>query len=232
MRRILSWTMFVLLLVGTLALAFNVGLVRAQSETIIINSDGSVSPSSAPISSLDNITYTFTGDISYAAYSGVVVERNNIIIDGNGYALQTNGSRSGSGVYLGSCANVTVRNMQVTAFGTGIYLWNCANCTIWGNNLTSNSSGIFVGGGDSSYNDISSNNITGNQVGIGFEGRDMESTTRYTTTTSYRTQTKPLSHWAGTFGITVTLQAETTGAITTAPTYTVVSFRTSQEVME
>jgi hypothetical protein len=39
-----------LLLIGTFAFAFNVGLVRAQAKTIYINSDGSVTPFSAPIS--------------------------------------------------------------------------------------------------------------------------------------------------------------------------------------
>gem|GEM_PF-3431532 len=57
MSRIVSWVMLTLLLVGAFALAFNVGLVHAQYETVYINSDGSVSPSSTPISTVDNFTY-------------------------------------------------------------------------------------------------------------------------------------------------------------------------------
>ena len=49
-----------------------------------MKSDGSVFPSSAPISSVDDVTYTFTGNMSYPTYYGIVVERNNIAINGNG----------------------------------------------------------------------------------------------------------------------------------------------------
>jgi hypothetical protein len=57
---------FMLLLLGALVSAFNFGLVQAQTpETVYINSDGSISPSSAPIATLDNVTYLLTGNIAY-----------------------------------------------------------------------------------------------------------------------------------------------------------------------
>jgi hypothetical protein len=82
--------MLVLLVIGTYALVFKVPPVRAEGTTITINADGSITPSTAPISTVDNIIYTFTGNINYPTYNGIVVERSNIIINGNGYAVQRN----------------------------------------------------------------------------------------------------------------------------------------------
>ncbi len=47
---------------------------------IYIRADGSIDPPTAPIKTLDNITYTLTNNV----YGLIVVERNNIIIDGAG----------------------------------------------------------------------------------------------------------------------------------------------------
>ena len=75
--------MFTLLMVGSLALAFNPQTVGAVG-TIYILADGSVNPPTAPISTVDNVTYTFTDNI----FDQIVVQRSNIIVDGNGYTLQ------------------------------------------------------------------------------------------------------------------------------------------------
>jgi len=47
--------------------------------TIYIRADGSIDPPTAPITTVDNVTYTLTGNI----YDSIVVERNNTVIDGN-----------------------------------------------------------------------------------------------------------------------------------------------------
>jgi len=47
-----------LLLTGMLTLTFNIQPAKA-SGTIYIRADGSVEPDTAPISSVDNVTYTF-----------------------------------------------------------------------------------------------------------------------------------------------------------------------------
>jgi hypothetical protein len=55
--------------------------VKAQTQNdITINSDGSVTPSTAPIKQTGN-TYTLTSNVGGAIY----VDRNNTILDGNGY---------------------------------------------------------------------------------------------------------------------------------------------------
>lgn len=62
----------IVLLVGTLMLTFNIQSVKV-SGTIYIRADWSVDPSTANITSADNVAYYFTGN----NYDEVVVERSN-----------------------------------------------------------------------------------------------------------------------------------------------------------
>ena len=157
--------MLFLLVIGTLTLAFDIRPTFAQAETIYINADGSITPSTAPIYTADNVTYAFTGNISYPAYNGIIVERSNTMIDGNGYTVQ--GNQSGCGLSLTDISNVTVQNASVQGFGEGMQLLSGSNNnTICGNNVTANSAyGIYLYG--SSYNTISGNNVTANDEGDG-----------------------------------------------------------------
>jgi parallel beta-helix repeat protein len=159
MRKTLFGNILTFLLVSTFILASNVGLVRAQAQTIYINSDGSVSPSSAPISTVDNVTYIFTGNISYPAYNGIVVERNNIVIDGNGYAVQGT-YLSGNGLTMTGISNVTVENAIIEGFQFGINLESSSGSIVSGNDVAGNVLGILLN--SSSYNTVSGNNITAN----------------------------------------------------------------------
>ena len=164
MKRIVSGIMLSTLLMGTLMLVFNVQRVRA-SGTIYIKADGSIDPQTANITSADNVTYHFTGN----NYDEIVVQRNNIIIDGNGYILQ--GSASGKGLDLSYTNNVTIRNIEIKRFGFGVYFSDSSNITIIGNNITENnelwSYGIWLY--TSSNNSITGNNIANNWLGINLE---------------------------------------------------------------
>jgi parallel beta-helix repeat protein len=163
MRRIVFWMMFASLLLGTLALVFNVGLVRAQAETVYIRGDGSVSPSSAPISSPDDVNYTFTGDMSYPAYYGIVVERSNIVIDGNGYTVRTV-DQSGDGLDLTGAGNVTIKDINIQGFFHGIYLNSSSNNILSRNTVTQADFGIYLN--NSPYNTVSGNTATANTDGL------------------------------------------------------------------
>jgi parallel beta-helix repeat protein len=133
---------------------FNLRTTRASS-TIYINADGSISPPSAPISTIDNITYTFTDNIN----DQVVVHRNNIIVDGNGSNLQ--GSGSGTGFSLTNVNNVTIKNTNIKNFMYGIDLAQAANNIITRNNITNNGAcGIRLD--HSTNNNITENNVTAN----------------------------------------------------------------------
>lgn len=152
--------------------------------TIYIRADGSVDPSNAPIQRTEDV-YTLTGNTASDA-DGIVVERDNMTLDGAGYTLQ--GRRTGTGIDLSGRVNVTVRETQVEAFEYGIQLISSSNSTISENivtkskyegivllyssnntvsenNVANNFYGILTGG--SSNNTISGNNAESNDYGIG-----------------------------------------------------------------
>jgi len=159
-KRTVSGITLTLLLMGMLALAFNIQPVKAGG-TIYIRADGSVEPDTAPISSVDNITYIFTDNI----YDEIVVERDNIVVDGAGYTVQGTGVEYSKGIYLSGRSNVTIKNMKIKAFYHGIKISYSSNIVISGNNITSNNrDGIDLS--YSSNNAISGNNIANNRDGI------------------------------------------------------------------
>jgi parallel beta-helix repeat protein len=137
-------------------------ITGARTDKMIhINSDGSVTPSSAPISSLDNSTYILTGNIAYPTYDGLAIERSNIVIDGNEYTVK--GNQTQYGVSLIAVGNVTIRDTTIEDFQEGIYLFGSSNDVFEGNTLTANGqNGILLCG--SSDNAFEGNNITANTL--------------------------------------------------------------------
>jgi parallel beta-helix repeat protein len=159
-RKLVLTTIFVTVFIGTLGLSLRVQRVEA-SGTIYVKADGSIDPPDAPISTADNVTYTLTDNI----YDSIVIERDNIIVDGAGYTVQ--GKGSGIGIDLTERSNVTIKNTEIKAFFHGIYLWNSSNNSISRNNITANNmSGIRLFR-FSYHNIISGNDITSNINGIG-----------------------------------------------------------------
>jgi parallel beta-helix repeat protein len=161
-RKAFSVVIMELLFLSMIVLAFNVRPTLADTQTIYINADGSITPAGAPIVASDNITYTFTGNISYPTYSGIVVQRSNIIIDGKGYTAQGPGARvsMSTGINLYQRTNVTIQNTQIEAFDYDIWLKSSSRNTISGNNIINSFYGTYLYG--SANNTISGNNISGN----------------------------------------------------------------------
>ncbi|HVP92283.1 MAG TPA: NosD domain-containing protein, partial [Acidobacteriota bacterium] len=154
-----------------------------QQGPIYIHADGSIDPPTAPISTVDNITFTLTGDIFNES---IVVEKNNTVVDGAFHTVEgTMSSQGGGGVSVSESTNVTIENFivreasirinpyssHVTIFentiiddvysiGYSFTVTNAQNNTICGNNITDNGGGIFL------YNSrgdrIFGNNIIGN----------------------------------------------------------------------
>jgi hypothetical protein len=92
-----AWMAFILL-VAVFVVVLNVPLVLA-SGTIYIRADGSIDPSTAPISTVDSVTYTFTDNIN----DSLVVERDNIVVNGAGHVLE--GAGTGNGMSLTGRSN-------------------------------------------------------------------------------------------------------------------------------
>ena len=94
-RKVVPLVFVTILVTGVLILAYSIQPVEA-SGTIYIRADGSIDPSTALISTMDNVTYTFDDDI----HNEIVVERGNIIIDGNDYTVQGTALYDSRGIYL------------------------------------------------------------------------------------------------------------------------------------
>ncbi len=153
LKRVFSVVIFILLLTSMLTLAFHIQPARAEG-TIYIRADGSIDPPDARISSVDNVTYTFTDNIN----DSIVIERDNIVVDGAGYTVQ--GTGSGTGITLSGRSNLTIKNTEITTFSDGVGLDSSSNNSIIGNSIASNFEGIHLE--YSSYNNVSGNDITTN----------------------------------------------------------------------
>jgi parallel beta-helix repeat protein len=186
-RKLVSLCVLTVLLVLTFSTPLGVRKVEA-SGTIYIRADGSIDPLAAPISTVDNVTYTLMGNIT-SDVDGIVVERSNIIIDGAGYTVQ--GTGNGRGLDLSGISNVTVKNTTVKSFQDGIYIYSSTDLGISDNTITANngygmwlgdSSGITVSGNEMTENEwgiqlywtqnstLSDNNLTNNQYNFALDG--------------------------------------------------------------
>ena len=153
MKSIISGIIVALLLMGMLTLAFNVLPTRAQSGSINIMPDGSIIPSNANITTSDRVTYTFTGN----NYLPIIVNRNNIIINGMGHTLRAPGNY---GFYLSGVNNVTIKNTTITNSSIGFTFFSSSGNVLYGNNITANLYAGFIWG--SHNNTFSDNNIAAN----------------------------------------------------------------------
>jgi parallel beta-helix repeat protein len=173
---------FMLLLLSTVTTCFG-SMSPAQTEPRIrILPDGSLDTANVPIQRNGDV-YTFTDDIC----AQIVVDRDNIVIDGAGYTLYGtyNGTRTDSWVVgqgpgqeyddtvpwtIGiDLANkdrhdLTIKNLNIKNFYIGTYLWT-SNNIITGCSVSDNIVGILLSG-DS--NTITSNYIARNEQGIFF----------------------------------------------------------------
>ncbi|MEM4704001.1 MAG: NosD domain-containing protein [Candidatus Bathyarchaeia archaeon] len=107
---------------------------------VVIKPDGSIEPPTAPIVSSDNVTYTFTGNLNNTLF----IQKDNIVVDGAGYAIL--GNKTGAGVDLTNRRNVTVKNLEIREFSYGIYLENATNNYIYHNSFVNNANAAHVNG--------------------------------------------------------------------------------------
>jgi len=160
MKKTVSAIMLTLLLTSMLTLAINIQPVRA-SGTIYIKADGSIEPITAKITSMDNVTYTFTNN----NYDSIVIQRDNIVVDGAGYTVQGTGAYPSKGIDLTGRINITIKNIKIKKFYFGIWLNMSLSNSIYGNDIGNNYDGIELT--DSSTNNSATGNaITANNYGV------------------------------------------------------------------
>ncbi|MCK4668948.1 right-handed parallel beta-helix repeat-containing protein [Candidatus Bathyarchaeota archaeon] len=155
MSKKLVYLMFlVIILTGLLIASTNVHRVEAPSATIYIRADGSIEPFTPLIFTADNITYSLTDSFN----ASIVIQRSNIIFDGNGYTIIDLINGNLVGFNLTSVNTVTIKNVNIVGFGYGIYLQSSTLNIISENNITFNEGNIYLG--NSSNNTITNNTIT------------------------------------------------------------------------
>ena len=115
MRKAFAVVLILVILISSCIIA--VQPVKAQSLTgIIINADGSVTPSSPAIQMAEN-TCIITANLN----SSITVERGNIVVDGANHTLQGPGISQNAIAITLMASNVTVENLHVTGWKAGVY---------------------------------------------------------------------------------------------------------------
>ena len=147
-----------LILCSVLVTLPNIGIVEA-SGTIYIRADGNVEGTDKI--QRDGNVYTFTDNI----YEPLVVERDNIVVDGAGYSIEgphTGQAQSseGMGILVDRRSDVTISNLTIQNFMYGICINSSFNNRITKSNITNNSKGIIIE--HSSENTIRESQITNN----------------------------------------------------------------------
>lgn len=119
-------------------------------EPIHIRSDGTLDPPQYPIARSGD-TYTFADNLNLT----LVVERDNIVLDGNGFTLNEPPVDTQAlmiplgwnpGIYLANRNNVTIQNVTVASCITGISVENSSNVDLINCTLTHNSDALYLSG--------------------------------------------------------------------------------------
>jgi hypothetical protein len=111
-----QWIM--LIAIGLLffpALAATQAQTGTEPQTIHILPDGTVTPATAPIHQNGDF-YKLTDNID----TPIIVERNNITLDGRGFTVQGNGEMNNRAAINLTCMGVTVENFQFNDWQVGV----------------------------------------------------------------------------------------------------------------
>jgi parallel beta-helix repeat protein len=134
--------------------------VESQSfESIYIRADGSVE--GADKIQRDGNVYTLISDIN----GSIVVERDNVVLNGAGYRLQGDGNVNG--ITLDDIRNATVKNLKLSRFNIGIVVMGSNNNEILQITITDSYRGLDLTASEN--NNLSGNYITNNNEGIALE---------------------------------------------------------------
>ena len=190
----LSWVAAIIIisaLVGLIAVKPEQINQQSQSmQNIIINADGTVTPSNAPIQHFDNV-YRLTDNV----YGTIKIMKNDIVLNGGGHTLSGpyNGSQTNVWVvgdgpsqspdliaqyiigvdFSGHNVNgIIIQNINVRNFSIGMYVWTTNN-TVTSCKIYDSIVGILLSGEN---NTIANNFIENNKQGL-FMGFNNEGNT-------------------------------------------------------
>ena len=140
MRKIaVSITLILALTISAMTIVPCVRFASAQTNYVVINADGSITPSTAPIQRLGAL-YVLSGNTAT-----IHVGKSNLVLDGNGYMLQGEAPDSTGpfsqttnygGIYLYNVQNVTIKGFSIKYCQMGVDLENCSNIIISSNNIS------------------------------------------------------------------------------------------------
>ncbi len=173
------------------SLASGNGIPALPIQRIYIKNDGSIEPASVPIMRNGDV-YTLTDEMSN---SSIVVQRDNIVIDGAGHGIHGHSTSYHEGIIISYRTNVTIKNMDISPFGHAVLASYASNNTITGNRMQAFTGvsllysdynqiygNVMTDGygvqGSGSYNLIVGNNFTsglsggGNGMGIYLSGNN------------------------------------------------------------
>jgi len=157
MLRYVAFSLLLAVFVASLSNGVRGNSFDNASPILTIKPDGSIDPPTTLIDRAGNSLYVLTGDIMSIS-DGIIVERDNVILDGQGNILQGPGTIYSVGVYLHNRTGVTIRNLKVTGFYYGIEFDSSDGNELFGNTIEKNlGDGVF-------FNDASYNNLTHNAV--------------------------------------------------------------------
>jgi parallel beta-helix repeat protein len=134
-----------------------------QENIIYIKADGSVEGTDKI--QRDGNVYTFTDNV---IEQKIVVEKDNIVIDGANFTLQGGGLEDEKGIDVPYRHNVTIRNVKVTGYRNCVFLENTASSLITNSILDNEFLSISVGVRlvSSHNNKVNENIITKNNLAI------------------------------------------------------------------
>ena len=134
--------------------------VKGWDGTVYIRANGDVDPPGAPLLRSGSL-YIQTNHINCEGVDGIVIEKDDVEVDGDGYRIRGPGWDE-SGIYLYGRSNVTLRNVNVGGFVTGIDAFFCSALYVLDSRLAGNVDGL-------DFHHSSNTTVSGNTVLNNFE---------------------------------------------------------------
>ncbi|MEM2294277.1 MAG: NosD domain-containing protein [Nitrososphaerota archaeon] len=113
----------------------------------------------------DGTRYVLTNDITVSSGNGIIVERDNIVIDGDGYVLKGSIGEGNVGISLKSRRHVTIKNIVIENFCYGISAFDSSYTRIIWSKVRNNKY-IGIAFYDFSNSEVIENDVENNKYGI------------------------------------------------------------------